>query len=158
VEDVIASAAHKILRSLDSYKYNFDTWVGVVARTTAMDYAKHLARRAAHEAQDDEPLGAAEATAPGSGDMALWADASAWAREDEVTRVIGTAIRDHARTDRDSAIAVLLTPEYSVAEIATKRGRSEATIRSWLKHDYGSLRQILGDRFGISHPGDILRE
>lgn len=158
VEDVISLAAQKIFRSLDSYKNNFDTWVGVVARTTAIDYAKHLSRRAAHEAPDQEPVEVAEAKASGSGDTALWADASAWAHEDELTRVIGTAIEAHALTDGESAMVVLLTQEYSVSEIAAKRGRSETTIRSLREHDFLALREVLGDRFGIRQASDILKE
>jgi len=157
VEDVITLAAEKIFKSLHSFQANFDCWVGVVARSVAQDHAKHLSRRASHEANEQEPYKVVEARPSGFGDTAVWADASALAHEDELTRVIVTALEAHAQKDEDSAMVVLLTLEHSVPEIAIKRGRSQTTIRSLLVHDYSILRKLLGDRFGIRQSGDILK-
>src|ERR1017187_5694643 len=96
VEEVITLAVEKVFRSLSSFQKDFDCWVGVVATSAAKDHAKHLSRRAAHEADGQETLEIVEAKASGSGDTALWADASALAHEDEICRVIATALDAHA--------------------------------------------------------------
>jgi DNA-directed RNA polymerase specialized sigma24 family protein len=163
VEDVISLAAEKIFKSLHSFQDNFDRWVGVVAKTAALDYAKYLSR---HTPLQQETLEAVEAR-PSSAAVGValafrskfFICASDLAQEREIIRVVTLALGLHAQKNPESAVAVRLwSKEYNVAEIARKQDRSPATIKKLLDHDFCGLKRLLHERFKIRNAGDILKD
>jgi DNA-directed RNA polymerase specialized sigma24 family protein len=163
VEDVISLAAEKIFKSLHSFRDNFDRWLGVVAKTAALDYAKHLSR---HTPPHQETLEVVEARPSSAGVGTTLAfrsnflsSASDFAEERETVRVVKLALSLHAQKNEESAVAIRLwSLDYNVAEIARKQAYSPTTIKKLLDHDYCSLKRLLDVRFKIRKPGDILKD
>lgn len=163
VEDVISLAAEKIFKSLHSFQDNFDRWVGIVAKTAALDYAKHLSRHTPPQQETLEVVDAKANSASFSRALtfrsAFLDGASDLAQEREITRVVTLALGLHAEKNEESAISIRLwSLDYNVSEIAKKQARSPTTIKKLLDHDYRGLQRLLRDRFKIRHLGDVLKD
>jgi DNA-directed RNA polymerase specialized sigma24 family protein len=163
VEDVISRAAEKIFKSLHSFQDNFDRWVGVVAKSAALDYIKYLSLRTPEQRETLELAEARPRSAAVGVALAFRSKfficASDLAQEREIIRVVTLALGLHAQKNEESAVTIRLwCNDYNVAAIARKQGRSPTTIKKLLDHDFRSLKRLLLERFKIRNAGDILKD
>jgi DNA-directed RNA polymerase specialized sigma24 family protein len=161
LDDAVALACTKLLRSLQAYERNFDIWVVVIAKQAACDHRRFIKR---HTPPLSEPIDAIEQqqARPDGGSLkpfssAYWADPSSLVHERETKDVVNFLLQRHAKKDDLSArvISMVALHEFSLVDTALWLGTYTKRVTRLLQHDYQELRTLLADYLHITRLKDI---
>lgn len=164
LDDAVALASTKLLRSLHAFKRDFDVWVFVIAKQAACDHKRFVTR---HTPPATEVLEAIEqeqsrdySDSPPRFCSAYWADPLSLVHDREIGDVVKALLDAHARKNELSAhaISLVVLHECNLVDAAAKLGTYTRKVRRLLDHDYQELKRLLATTFHVTRLRDLRME
>ena len=138
-QDLTADVFHLALKSLPRFEWRgvpFAAWLFRIASNEIADRSKSVAKRRAHESQNDVDLSADDRVG-----MAMGVEEAE--RRGRLFKLVERLPRDQSRV-----IAMRFAEDKSIREIATALGRSEGSVKQLQFRGLQNLRVRLGDSNG----------